>query len=136
MIISYDGRDYSFVLDDITLDEGIAIQDYTGLSLQQWEESFLHTDSPDLLKSVKALVWVVLAQNGENLPGPAQANCKLGKFLTAFQVATAALAPAGGGEPPDPTRGSIPAPTSPESAIPPVTTLDGTAPEPPTPVGG
>lgn len=122
MIIKFGGRDWEFE-HEATLQQGIVIQSYTGMSINAWEKSLEEIDKPEFLKSLAAVYWLMLAQNGETAP-IAEVDFPMRKFIDAYGDALAAdleqrKAAAAVPEPePGPTIPATPGPRSPEPSTP------------------
>lgn len=56
MIIKYDGRDYPFDFDDVTVRQGVAIEKFMGCSFDEWGKKLQAGD----LRARQALGWVIL----------------------------------------------------------------------------
>jgi hypothetical protein len=148
MIIKFEGRDWEFDSEEITLQQAMTIQLHTGMSIGEWEDSLNLTEDadgnvqnpgPEWLKSLQCVYWLMKAQNGEKNP-VADADFVLAKFLVAFgegmQAEVTRLkaekaaeeAAADPTPPPSPPAG----PPSPEPGYPTATTLQPLVREEPT----
>lgn len=56
MIINYDGRDYPFDFDDVTVKQGVKIEKFMGCSFEEWGTKLQAGD----LRARQALGWVIL----------------------------------------------------------------------------
>jgi hypothetical protein len=63
MLINYDGHEYSFELDDISVSEATVIKRKTGLSLLGIEKGLREAD----VDALRAIYWLMLKQNGQNV---------------------------------------------------------------------
>jgi hypothetical protein len=63
MNITYDGKDYSFDLDEISVSEATVIKRKTGLSLLGIEKGLREAD----VDALRAIYWLMLKQNGQNV---------------------------------------------------------------------
>lgn len=127
MKVEFDGRTWQLDVSDINLKPAMVIEAFVGRPLGEWADS-LTTEydgdgavtrdpsrEPGFLRSVAAMYWLMLAQNGEVKftptgadPGIADVDFPLGAFsqavgdaMLADAAALAAQEPAG--NPPDPT---------------------------------
>jgi hypothetical protein len=131
--ITFEGRDWELDTAHVRLQHAMTIQLYTGLSIGDWEDSLLFKADKDgnianppaeWLKSIAALYWLMLAQNGEKVP-IAEVDLDFSEFYVVFLKAIAAeieRSQAEAAAKPDPTS---PLP-SPRSEVP--------SPAPPTPM--
>jgi hypothetical protein len=98
--IEWQGRVYALDLDDLTLKQGEAIQDYMGMPVTEWEQA-LQSKGADLLKALGVTYWLMMRQNGEDPGALEDVDFPLAKFSRslsdAFARETAANAP-------DPTK--------------------------------
>ena len=118
MIIKYDGHDYPFDFDDVTVKQGVKIEKFLGCSFEEWGKRLQAGD----LQARQALGWVIL--HGGDLTVPIEdTDFKMVALGKAMADAFAAEAPAE--EEPVPTgavlNGHAPAaelslPSSPESS--------------------
>lgn len=132
MIIHWQGKDWPLDFTDFTVKQGEVIEDTAGMPVGKWLDSFsegFDSGSPQFLKLLKVVYWLMLNQNGD--PAPIGAvDFPVLAFSRAFIAAAAAEAPAAAAEQPDPTP---PAP-SPATASPgPSTPTGGTSSPPATP---
>ena len=56
MIIKYDGHDYPFDFDDVTVKQGVKIEKFMGCSFEEWGKKLQAGD----LQARQALGWVIL----------------------------------------------------------------------------
>lgn len=139
MKIDFQGRVYDLDLSDINIKPAMVIQGYTGLSVNAFAESLTDTadaggniteraaDKPGFLKSLAAVHWLMLQQNGvTSVIG--DADFPVGAFSEAVaggvtaEALAEAEAHANAGPEPDPTRpspGSAPSPGQPSPTSPP-----------------
>ena len=116
MKVDFGGRSWELDLTDIDLKPAMVIQGYMGMSLRQWgeclqddevpdpdengnpvldDEGRVRTkvlsaaDKPEFLRSLAAVYWLMLAQNGETCP-IADVDFKVGAFADAVFDAMAA----------------------------------------------
>lgn len=61
MLINYDGKEYPFELDDITVSQATAIKRRLNLTLLGIEKGLAEVD----VDALRAIYWLMLAQNGE-----------------------------------------------------------------------
>jgi len=110
MIIEFAGKEYQYDPAMIDMTVGMRIKEHTGQGMRSWEKSIDDGDP----KALQALYWVVLRQNGENVPLQTL-NFSLQEFYSAVAVAAAKeltaqllakqeAALAAGGDEPDPTE--------------------------------
>lgn len=64
MIIHYDGQDYPFTLDDVTVKQALKIEKFMGCSFADWGKKL--QDGGDL-RARQALGWLILHQ-GRDVP--------------------------------------------------------------------
>lgn len=141
MIVEFEGRTWELDPSKLRLQQGYVIQAFTGMSVGDWQDSLdfktgkdadgndvLLNPPPEWLKSIAALYWLMLSQNGIKTPID-EADCEVETFLAAFVQAMMAELEKRKAEaqpdptPPSPTTPSPPAvPPSPVPAIPTVTT--------------
>ena len=62
MIVHYEGKEYSFDLDDLTVAQAKVIKDHCNMTLFALEQGLTSAD-PDALR---ALYWLMMAQSGES----------------------------------------------------------------------
>ena len=104
MKVDFEGRTWQLETAAVDMEQGLAITGYTGLTLVAWEKSLLDPDSLLWLKSMRCLYWLMLAQNGDDIP-LATANFAPLTLWTAFAEAANAEAEAqGAAAEADPTR--------------------------------
>ena len=102
MIISYDGQQYSFDLDDVTVKQALKIEKYMGCSFAEWGKRL--TAGEDM-SARQALGWLILHPDG-GVPIE-DTDFKLGALGKAIEDAFAREAEAAGGAEPDPTAAVI-----------------------------
>ena len=102
MKIEFEGRPWALALEDFTLQQGIAIQDYMGMSVADWLAVLDDVKSAAWLKALAPVYWLMYAQNGEDAGPLAAVDFSVLKFAEAF--IGAAAEEAGAGALPDPTR--------------------------------
>jgi hypothetical protein len=125
--IDYDGEVYDLDLEAITLKQAMVIQSYTGMSVMKlFERVAADEDSPEQMKAIAALYWLMMNQAGRQFP-IAETDFPLLKFLQALLagMVTEAPAQADAEAEPGPT-GPSPAP----SASPPVLLSPAPSPSP------
>lgn len=97
MIISYDGRDYPFDMDDVSIRQALAIEKFMGCSFDEWGKRLQAGD----VQSRQALGWLILHPDSRGpLPELVQAitdtdfkMVALGKALeAAYEAETEAAA--------------------------------------------
>ena len=89
MIIHYDGRDYPFDFDDVTVKQGVTIEKFMGCSFEEWGKRLQAGD----LQARQALGWVIL--HGGDLTVPIEdTDFKMVALGKALNDAFAAAAPA------------------------------------------
>jgi hypothetical protein len=130
MKVHFEDRDWNLDLSDINLKPAIVIQSYMGMSINKWVDSLndeadadgnivkAAADSPEFLKSVGAVYWLMKAQNGAQCP-IGDVDFPLGAFTQAMADAQAAEEPEADGQPDEPDPTTLPPPASepsPESA--------------------
>jgi len=103
--IDYQDRAWQLDLDEVTLEEGIAIQDYLGVTLGQWYSDLFDIKSMNWLKSAACAHWVMLGQNGEQQPPIGSYRLPVLVFADALLTAIQAVMPEEEEKPPDPTPG-------------------------------
>jgi hypothetical protein len=148
LIVSFEGRAWELDMNHVRLQQAMTIQLYTGLSIGAWEDSIAVSEErdgdgkptgklvnppPEWLKSIAALYWLMIAQNGVTTP-IAEVDFDFPAFLAAVMEAMAneiarlradAAAKAGEAGP----TALPPSPAAPASPEPP--TLPATIPQPP-----
>jgi hypothetical protein len=82
MNITYDGKDYTFDLDEITVSEATVIKRKTGLSLLGIEKGLREAD----VDALRAIYWLMLKQNGQNV-NIDNVDFKVIKYTMALQAA-------------------------------------------------
>ena len=107
MIITFEGRDYPFDLDDLTVKQAVKIEKHIGGTLLDWEEGLNRASAPCL----QALGWLIFT-GGDSSP-IADVEFKIMKLAGAFADAAAAEAAEKAAEA-DPTSGQ----SSPPAATP------------------
>ena len=119
MRIEFEGREWDFDPERITLKQGVAMHLAYGFNLDQWFEALSDTDP----RALQCLWWLMLQQDGQVLPLK-DADCSLIQLAAAFGDSQDEEAGEAEGEPePDPTPPSPPAaPPSPGPSTP----TDGT----------
>ena len=129
MIIKFEGRDWEYDEDRITVQQAVAIHLAYGLTLQDFVNGIGNLDP----RSLQCAYWLMLAQNGVKR---AVRDCEfpLVAFIAAYADAQQAAAP----EQPQPEVPAVPTipsppggPPSPAPAIPTVTTPLLPVPDPP-----
>ena len=100
MKIDFEGRMWQVDLMKVSMEQGLAIQAYTGLTPLGWEKSLADPEGPAWLKSMRCLYWLMRAQNGEDVPLET-VNFAVLELFTAFAAAGDEGAAQ---EPEDPTR--------------------------------
>ena len=113
MIIDYEGREYPFDLEDLTIKQALKIEKHIGGTMGDFTAGLTDTIRADCYQ---ALGWLIF-HGGDQTP-IADVDFKFGKLSRAFMVAAGkeaaeeAAAKAAAGEPPDPTatNGSGPIP--------------------------
>jgi len=92
MIIHFEDRDWELNLDKLTLQQGIAIQLHTGLSIAEFEDILdvgedengnLKDPGPKWLICIGCVYWLMHQQGGDVFP-IASADFVLSEFLTAM----------------------------------------------------
>jgi hypothetical protein len=128
MIISFEGRDWVYDQEKISVQQGIAMFQAWGFTLETWEEALKATDP----RAMQCLYWHMLAQNGVTKPlrecdfDMAEFAEALGNGADAERAARAAAR-----TPPPPEPAAEPGPTLPAGPLspgppsPPDTTLTG-----------
>jgi hypothetical protein len=114
LIITYEGRDYEFSLDDITVKQALKIEKHLGGPIADFEKGI----SEGSVTAMQCLGWLVL-YGGSQEP-IADTDFKIGKFSKAFSDAVRADAEAAQADRPRPTvaasNGQPPVPVSSPSA--------------------
>jgi hypothetical protein len=116
VIITFEGRQYPFDLDELTVKQALKIEKHIGGTLLDWEDGLSKASAPCL----QALGWLIFT-GGDSSP-IADVEFKIMKLAGAFADAAKAEAEAAAAEP-DPTNG----PSSPPAGIP----LNGATPTAP-----
>lgn len=98
MIVTYEGRDYEFDLDEITNEQLKVIQS-RGLTLLEFERKLAEGD----MGALDALWWLMVTQNGEKV-SIASVKYKPVKLARAIAAAQAAEKEAEAARKPDPTQ--------------------------------
>jgi hypothetical protein len=113
VIITFEGRQYPFDLDELTVKQAVKIEKHIGGTLLDWEEGLNRASSLCL----QALGWLLFT-GGDSTP-IADVEFKIMKLAGAFVDASAAEAAAQAAEA-DPTSGpsSLPVATPPNGATP------------------
>lgn len=65
MIITYDGRDYPFDLDDVTVKQAMAIEKFMGCNFAEWGKRL---QSGEDMAARQALGWVILTGGDRSIP--------------------------------------------------------------------
>lgn len=118
MKITFEGREWDFELEAITLKQGIAIHLAYGFTLDAWFGALKETDP----RALQCLWWLILQQDGQVMP-IADADCSLIDLSVAFADAQTEDEEGGEEAEPDPTPPSPPAgPPSPGPSTPKATT--------------
>lgn len=118
MKIDYDGQVYDLDIEAITLKQAMVIQSYTGMSVMTlFDQVGKDEDSPEQLKAIAALYWLMCNQAGEQFP-IADMDFPLLKFLQALLAGLTAETPAaaegeGEGEAGPTVPGEAPSPSPP-----------------------
>lgn len=86
MILNYDGQRYEWDIDDMTVDQALAIEKFMGCSYDEWGKR-LQQGTGDM-RAVKALGWLILHPGGD-VPIE-DANFKVNKLRKALEDAVAA----------------------------------------------
>jgi hypothetical protein len=153
MIIHYEGQAYGLEFGDLTLSQTEVIEKHSGMTIGEWLDTVsegFDSKSPHFLPFIRAIYWLMLAQNMPDPPRIETVDFKWLKFGEAFQGAqfteaeSAAIASAqaaeqnGDGPVVDPTRpaGNRHERRSQASATRRATTRPATAPAHRTPAGG
>ena len=116
MIIDYDGQQYTFDLDDVTVKQALKIEKFMGCSFTEWGKRLQGGED---MRARQALGWLIL-HGGADVPVEETdfKLVKLGEALDAAHAAEAAKAEAEAG--PVPTaavsNGHMTAGSSPESS--------------------
>lgn len=113
MIIDYEGREYPFDMDDLTVKQALKIEKHIGGMMGDFIDGLLEKTRADCYQ---ALGWLIF-HGGDSTP-IADVDFKFGRLSRAFTAAAAKEADAekaakeAAGEPPDPTatNGSAPTP--------------------------
>lgn len=119
MIIDYDGQQYPFDMEDITVQQALAIEKYMGCSFAEWGKKLQEGSD---LRARQVLGWLILHPDGGTAIG--DTNFKLVKLGEALDAAYAAEQGDAGDAEPVPTvavsNGQTPGPaaSSPESLQP------------------
>lgn len=82
MQITFEGRTWDFVLEDIDLKQAIAIQLTYGFTLDDWYKALENSDA----RALQCLYWLMLQQAGEIKP-IAECNCKIMALAEAMTAA-------------------------------------------------
>lgn len=116
MRITFEGREWEFEVEAITLKQAVAIHLAYGFNLDDWFTALGETDP----RALQCLWWLMLAQDGQVLPLK-DADCTIIALAAAFADAQEE---AGAAAEPDPTSPPSPTedPPSPEPATPTATT--------------
>jgi hypothetical protein len=104
MKIEFQGRTWQVDTDEIGLRQAMVITSRLGSSLTGWEKTLTDPDSPQWLTAVECLYWLMLAQDGQQVP-IGEVDFPVLKLAEAF--ADAALAEAkqtAAEQEPDPTK--------------------------------
>jgi hypothetical protein len=116
--ITFEGREWDFDLEAVTLKQGVAMHLAYGFNLDQWFEALGETDP----RALQCLWWLMLQQDGKK-GALADADCSLIELAAAFGDAEDEEGQEEEPEEPDPTPPSPPAvPPSPEPSTPTATT--------------
>lgn len=107
MIISYDGQDYPFDMDDVGIRAALAIERFMGCSFDEWGKKLQAGE----VKSRQALGWLILHPDSRgSLPELVQAiedtDFKMVKLGQALEAAYEAEAEAAAGAEAGPTGGA------------------------------
>lgn len=114
MIVNWEGKAYSLDFAELTMHQAEVIEKESGLSLEEWLDEL--GAGTKRLQFVKLAFWLMLAQNGGEVP-VAAVDFPLLKFSRAFAAALAAEPAAE--PPPVPTIPGQGSPTSPSPQVPP-----------------
>lgn len=90
MIIDYDGQQYPFAMDDVTVKQAIAIEKYMGCPFAEWGKRL---EAGGDLPSLQALGWLILRQGAADVLIE-DTDFKIGRLGEALMKAAAAEAPA------------------------------------------
>lgn len=122
MIITYEGRQYPFDFEEITVKQAIKLEKHTGMKLAEWDAAL---QEGNVLEALQALGWLILdgGDLGKDIADTDFKFVKLGEAFAAVmaieQAAQAAAEAAGPTRNPPPPNGSgggpIPAPSLPSS---------------------
>jgi hypothetical protein len=66
--IDFEGRTWEVSTEDIGLRQAMVITSRLGVSLTGWEKILTDPDSPLWLTGVECLYWLMLAQDGQQVP--------------------------------------------------------------------
>lgn len=92
MKISWEGKDWPVSFDDLSMKQAETVEAEAGMAIGAWldilNESF-DTKSPQFIRFVKIIYWLMLNQNGDKTPIGA-VDFPLLKFAQAFTGAAAA----------------------------------------------
>lgn len=117
MIITYEGQQYSFDLDDITVRQALKIEKFMGCPFAEWGKRL---QAGEDLRARQALGWLILHPDG-GVPIE-DTDFKIVRLGEALNAAFAEEAKAGGDAEPVPTaavsNGHLTAESSPESSPP------------------
>lgn len=98
MIISYDGRQYPFDMDEVTIQQALKIEKFMGCSFDEWGKKLQAGD----LQARQALGWLILHPAGRDEAGLVKAiedtDFKMVALGNALNEAFAAKAAAGAGD--------------------------------------
>lgn len=115
MRITFEGREWDFDMESITLKQGVAMHLAYGFNLDQWLEALQDTDP----RALQCLWWLMLQQDGQVMPLK-DADCSLIQLAAAFGDSQDEEEEPEEPEEPDPTPPSPPA--VPPSPAPPTRT--------------
>jgi hypothetical protein len=100
LIISYEGQQYPFDMDDVDIQQGLAIEKYMGCSFDEWGKKLMAGND---LPARQALGWLILhgaGTGGKDLPALVKeigdTNFKMAKLGQALNAAYEAEAAASG----------------------------------------
>lgn len=83
MLVQYEGNDYDFDLEEITVQQAKVIKERCGLTLGGLETGLSEGDADAL----RALYWLMLQNSGDNITSIDAVNFKIVKFAKALNDA-------------------------------------------------
>ena len=68
MKIEWEGRAWPVDVDELSLQQAVVMTGRMGTSMTEWEKTLLDPDSPLWLTAVQCFYWLMLSQDGQQVP--------------------------------------------------------------------